>query len=256
MRAALDEYRAAASGTHAWMLGRFVCPARRIAELHEGAARPRLSVILDEGWPGSLQRSPGAAIETLEAKVTGPEDVGPLLDAVEDVGLPRRPDVYLEPPPDGGLERLIPVLRQAGGGGPARVGAKLRCGGASPGDFPSPGRVAEFIALCRRNGVAFKATAGLHHPFRRADPATGIVRHGFVNLLAAAALDLSVDGLTEVIADKEPGSFRFTERALGWRHIEIGADALAAVRRGVFIAYGSCSFAEPVADLRGLGMLL
>jgi hypothetical protein len=34
-----------------------------------------------------------------------------------------------------------------------------------------------------------------------------------------------------------------------------GADAVAATRERLFVGYGSCSFSEPVEDLRGLRIL-
>src|SRR5215211_7926750 len=57
---------------------------------------------------------------------------------------------------------------------PAAIGAlaavggrvKLRCGGAF---VPSLEQVGLVVACCRDAGVAFKATAGLHHPVRRGD---------------------------------------------------------------------------------------
>jgi hypothetical protein len=88
--------------------------------------------------------------------------------------------------------------------------------------------------------VPFKATAGLHHPL------AGVGRHGFLNVLAACAFedDDALVGEVELDAD-----------ALRWRDREAGAHELARVRREQLVAVGSCSFFEPVEELRELGVL-
>ena len=42
---------------------------------------------------------------------------------------------------------------------------------------------------------------------------------------------------------------------LAWRQLRATTPQLAAARREFAAAFGSCSFAEPVAELRALGVL-
>jgi hypothetical protein len=147
---------------------------------------------------------------------------------------------------------LLPELKKRG------LRAKIRTGGITADAFPSAGRVAEFIRACKDAGVAFKATAGLHHPLRcvkpltyEANAATGTM-HGFLNVFIAAAL---VDHAEEILREDDPRAFAFGDDALAWRAHEVGVDAIAAMRRDFAISFGSCSFEEPIADLKELGWL-
>ena len=65
---------------------------------------------------------------------------------------------------------------------PYRPGVKIRCGGAI---VPSVEHLAFFIARCRESRLAWKATAGLHHPLRHRDPASQAMMHGFLNVFLA-----------------------------------------------------------------------
>ena len=126
----------------------------------------------------------------------------------------------------------------------ARAGAKIRCGGTT---LPSVEEVAAFVAACRDAGVPFKATAGLHHPIRSGD------RHGFLNLLAAAVF---ADGdLEAILAEEDPQAFSVDEQGLSVHGHHADATAIAEARADLFVAYGSCSFDEPVDDLITLGVL-
>ncbi len=116
---------------------------------------------------------------------------------------------------------------------------KLRCGGAR---VPSVDDVAQFVRRCRDDGLRFKATAGLHHAL----PTNG--EHGFLNLLAACVFGDEEEMLTtrEIALDAE--FFRAGGRTAD-------AEECACVRRDLFASIGSCSFEEPVGELKALGIL-
>jgi hypothetical protein len=138
-----------------------------------------------------------------------------------------------------------------------RLGAKLRCGGLSADAFPSVSEVTAFIRIASDDRVPFKATAGLHHPVRHLDPATGATQHGFLNLLCGALLaNMEPAGAVEAaIAEEDPSAFVFGAQAFSWREYKFAAGDIAQMREQKFAGYGSCSFAEPVDDLIELGVL-
>ena len=106
--------------------------------------------------------------------------------------------------------------------------------------MPSADALGRFLAVCRDAGVPFKATAGLHHPLA----ADG--RHGFLNVIAACAFE---------DAAALAGDVELTPAALRWDGREAGPEELERVRREQLVAVGSCSFFEPVDDLKELGIL-
>ena len=166
--------------------------------------------------------------------------------------------VYFEVPWRSSFTAALDVLVAARASSGRALGVKVRCGGVVAEAFPPPDVLAAFLLACRDRRLPVKATAGLHHPFRHADAATGFTHHGFINLLAATALahggaDLAL--LTEALADTDPGDFSLEVRGLTWRQQRVDAASLAAVRSDLFVGYGSCSFDEPVTDLAALGML-
>jgi hypothetical protein len=83
--------------------------------------------------------------------------------------------------------------------------------------------------------------------------------HGFLNLLAAAVLAHS-EGLGEaeleaILAEEDPDAFTVDRGGLAVHGHRAGAGAIAAARAELFVAYGSCSFSEPVEDLKVFGVL-
>ena len=124
----------------------------------------------------------------------------------------------------------------------ARSGGRLkvRCGP----QVPSIDALARTIRACRGSSLPFKATAGLHHAVGQDG------QHGFVNLLAAA-----VFGDEEAaLAEEDQEAFAIDGDAFRWRDRTASATEVERARE-LFVAFGSCSFDEPVDDLRRLGLL-
>lgn len=269
MDASIAEYVEARAGAHAWMLGRFIVPASRIEELLAvlGEREVALSAIVDAGsdartWLSNVQTALAkiaqlrdtekrVRVEALEiplpALLTNRETydaaIGQFAAAAQQTGTRDLP-AFVEIPRDARWETQLPGAM--GALARHRFGAKIRCGGLVAEAVPQPQQVATFISIANEEGVPFKATAGLHHPIRHFNEAAGFTMHGFLNLLAAAALarrGASVEELAGVIAleDSVP--------------LPDSVEDMGAVRRDLFIAYGSCSFSEPVDDLRKLGFL-
>ena len=229
MDAALEVDRAARATPHAWMLNRFLVPASQLAMLPEGFDPP-LGVIVDVDALPPLSRQ----VEVVEAR---------LERAAATEGVSAR--VFLEVWP--GDDAKLDAVAERG------AGAKVRCGGATPDMFPSPAELAHFICGCRERGLAFKATAGLHHPLRDG------IAHGFLNLLGATLL-AHADGaepreLAAVLLEEDAGAFSVTDEAFTVCGRAYGAEAVTAAREQLFVGYGSCSFSEPVEDLRALRVL-
>lgn len=260
-------------GPDAWMLGKFVVPAAQSSQLqdllrtnHEASrlALP-LSVLLgaEPQRDAELARK---AIATSDSKASGAVSVdaiefrpgSPNMIAEMAAALPQNVPVFCEIPVAEDLPVWLNAIRHAG------WSAKVRTGGVTPDLFPSSSKVAEFIVQCYRHGVAFKATAGLHHPVRSEHPLTyeansacGVM-HGFLNVFLGAALlecGISTEQLVQILDDTQVENFRFSGLSAHWDRLFLSADDLAATRRRFAISFGSCSFEEPVLDLQQLGLL-
>lgn len=273
MRPAVEEYAAQRRSEESWMLGRFIVP---LARLDEFAREARDPLAEDAGsWPLSVlgggepaedrrriddfnERFAGRArIEAIELKAPEAEAVERLAPSFQ--GL----EGYFELPSELDPRPFVPALRRVGGRG------KIRTGGVTPELIPEPHEVARFIHTLASEQIPFKATAGLHHPLRGEYPLTyepGSARgtmFGFLNVFLAAAFaqqgSLDQQTLQELLEERDPGAFSFDDETVRWRHgdhhHEIDVATLALNRKLVATSYGSCSFAEPVDDLRALGLL-
>jgi hypothetical protein len=143
--------------------------------------------------------------------------------------------------------------------GPAPVGVKLRTGGLHASAFPKAEEVAWVIAKCRDAGIPWKATAGLHHPLRHYDESIGTKMHGFLNVACAAVLAdvqrLNKAAIAEILRDESIENFEFHDDGLRWKDFEATNSQIAHCRKHGFLSFGSCSFDEPLAGLRELGLL-
>jgi hypothetical protein len=269
---AVREYAGYRRGMHAWMLGRFVLPVARLEEF-EQASDALLPRDPTAAWPLAVLASSdpaetvklvgefncrhaatgagAAVVDTLELKAGTPADIATVL-----ARLPTWLVPYVEIP----LADPAPFIE-----GLARHGgrAKARTGGIAAAAFPTAAEVARFIVACTRAGVAFKATAGLHHPLRGEfrltyEPGSPSgTMFGFLNVFLAAALARTGAGEREVAAlleERDPAALAFAEDQVRWRGHVLPSDALRTARHTA-ISFGSCSFREPVDDLTALGLL-
>ena len=145
--------------------------------------------------------------------------------------------------------------------------AKLRTGGVSADAIPAAAAVAEFIVACDAAEVPFKATAGLHHAFRahypltyEADAPKGLM-HGFMNVFLAATLIHArrgnVEGATRLLEELDPSAFKFSRDGVMCRTLGVGLELaqVGRAREQFALSYGSCSFEEPVEELKKLGLV-
>ncbi len=154
-------------------------------------------------------------------------------------------DLYAEVPLTFGLLAGLDTSAAARADG-ARIAAKFRTGGLAAELFPTPVELAAVICACRDRDLPFKLTAGLHHAIRHADPETGFTHHGFLNVLAGAALALDggeVADVAEVLAATDAVPLIEPVRARRDQP------------RGLWVGFGSCSMIEPLTDLIRLGLV-
>jgi hypothetical protein len=268
---AVAEYARHRGEGAAWMLGRFVLPAARLDEFEAVAAPhlPRdiaawwsLSALLGTDLEEDLERveqfnarrdaRPGAVlVDTLELKAHTAREVVHAAEIVQ-----RQFDTYMEIPV---VEDPVDIVAAVAA---ARAKVKIRTGGTTPDAFPPAPHVVRFIMRCLAHGVPFKATAGLHHPWRGEyrltyeDDAPRGMMYGFLNvLLATAALHAGADEreAAAVLDERGAGAVEFRADGVQLRGRFLPAQAIRAARDSM-TSFGSCSFAEPVAELAAAGL--
>ena len=259
---------------------RFIVPDKQLEELAGHLAS------VDEPWPlavtitapdGDWSRgladdvvsmrvvrdamSPVAVFDAAEARIPNEVARDPAVAAILSSARTSLSDlfdmVFFEVPTTEDWQQLTPPTLRAIA--EARGAAKIRCGGATVADFPSPEQIAVFIAGCQSLKIPFKATAGLHHPIRHWDPDPGVMRHGFLNIVGAGVLASSgvsdLDVLTEIVAEDDIAAFELGDARFRWRGYLADQGEVVQARSTFMIGYGSCSFTEPVADLIELGVI-
>jgi hypothetical protein len=264
------EYR---EGEYRWALGRFIVPVARLDEFEKAAEGMlpgaglegndfwRLSALVGADLPSDLtriaefnQKRAGAAIiDTIEIKAARPADIEDAMKLT-----PTNLTPYFEIPIGGDPTDLIKSVAET------EARAKVRTGGVTADAFPSSFDLARFIKICAEEDVPFKATAGLHHPLRSVNRLTyepdsaSAMMHGFLNVFLAAAFaqsGMDVDRLVELLEEKSPDAFQFNSGGVTWRDEMIVRGQLRNSRNLLAIAFGSCSFEEPIEDLKKIGLL-
>jgi hypothetical protein len=269
MEEAVAAYASYRRGPERWILSRFVVPVARLGEFEAAFARlgPAdrgegpwvLSGLLEAGLGAQAQpamafneRHRGAAvIRSLEVRVDGVAQVSLVRSAV-----PAGFELFYEVPLRGDLRWLLAAVRSVGGR------AKLRTGGVTPADIPTADAVLRFLEACAAIRLPFKATAGLHHAVRGEQALTyetGAPRaplFGFLNVVLAAAALWGGRPRAEalrLLEEEDAAALRLGDGEIVWGFHGFAAEALATARRDFVLSVGSCSFDEPVGEMRALG---
>lgn len=259
-----------------FMLGRFVVPVARLPEFDQLAQSlfprgdashipdpwrlsaltgPDINADIQEAlkfncrhWSGS--EIGHAVIDTLEIKVSSAAEIGAAMSR-----MPKQFQPFFEVPADSDPDALIREIKRTGGA------AKIRTGGVTQSAFPNAIHVARFLERCLEHDVAFKATAGLHHPIRGeyrltydANAPMGTM-YGYLNVFLAAAFALpgaSEPFLIDILEETDANAFRFTETGVRYRGQTLPTSSLEQMRDRFARSFGSCSFLEPVDDLATL----
>jgi hypothetical protein len=251
MRDAVANYDRYRESEDAWMLARFIVPVSRLDEFESCAPALQdrtLSVLSTGDLDADIRRISCARerIDTIELKAA---DASQIESAM--LAMPAGLTPYFEITD----LALIPVIAASGGR------AKIRTGGITPEAFPPAAFIAAFLKACAKSGTPFKATAGLHHPLRCFHALTYSVdgpsgwMFGFLNVFLAAAFARQGVDVEPLLLEESAGAFTFGERDIAWRGVKVSVEEIASARRDFAISFGSCSFEEPVADLKTIQLL-
>ncbi len=270
MAPAVANYARYRESLYSWMLGRFIVPVARLAEFETSADRVR-SEADERVWPLSVlgggnnradverilefnrKHAGRAIIDMIELKAAQSDDIGRAMRVLPDSITPYFEISIAEDPAE-----MVGLIGEAGGR------AKVRTGSVTSDGFPSSVDLARFIRTCAEADVAFKATAGLHHPIRSvyrltyADNSASAMMHGFLNVFLAAAFacnGMDVDQLVEILDETTAEAFEFESGSVMWRDQMVVRGQLRVTRSEFAIAFGSCSFEEPVDDLKRMNLI-
>ncbi len=279
MQSAVRNYDSYRKGKDSRWLGRFIVPAARLEEFESAAD----GILPDGGWEGDdfwrLSALIGADLSADLDRIAGFNRKHATLDSKAGVAnidavelkamtaseierakklLPEKTEAYFEIPIHEDPTELIRAI------GAVEAFAKVRTGGVTAEAFPSAENLARFLAFCAEEDVAFKATAGLHHPLRsenrltyKADSESAWM-HGFLNVFLAAGFaqnGLDAAQLAELLEETSLDAFRFEADSVFWRDEMLVIAHVRNTRNLFALSFGSCSFTEPIEDLQQLHLL-
>ncbi len=265
MEEAVSNYAAYRKSSERWALGRFIIPASRLYEL-TGVLEVQISQgTTVDGWRLSATLGPNVEPELRVAEELNQKELGVRVDAVEaKVSTPRSVaqvaayvpaewSCFGEVPLDENREAVLSELKSAG------IAAKIRMGGVTPEAFPPADQVAGFLLGVVARELQFKATAGLHHPIRGEyrltyEPGSRSGEmYGFLNLMVASLL--AQDGaahqtIVTSLLETDGQSIHADADGIVWRGHRFAPAAVTRFRQRFCQGFGSCSFREPLDELR------
>ena len=253
-----------------WMLGRFIVPVSRLNEFAESATDSflkntdvwKLSVLASEDIDETVRQienfngkfPQNAVADALEIKAANAQEIESIAASI-----PENLTAYFELPLNENLTDSIVTLALT------KHRAKIRTGGTTPEAFPTAEQITRFMRICLAANVPFKCTAGLHHPLRCQKPLTceknapvGMM-NGFLNVFLAAGFlqqGFKPKLIRELLIDKREDNFFFNDDGVLWRQeYFISTSQVKILRTRGAISFGSCSFVEPIDDLKEIGIL-
>jgi hypothetical protein len=244
---ALEAYDARTPAEGADLVGSFVLRDTDLPLL--GGALVPLSIVITGGagqlaGPTQFVRRTNPAIVGMEIAVRDLDDpagnVRRIVAATDE--LETEWPIFVELPQtdaDHGWLAAADVAAEAG------LRLKFRTGGLDASAFPSSATLASWIDAALDRETPFKCTAGLHRAVRHTGD-DGFEHHGFLNVLLATKLAWDGAGAGSVVDMLE-------ERSPDALARELLTDPHDA--RRWFTSFGSCSVAEPWADLKELGLV-
>jgi hypothetical protein len=275
MATAVANYGSYRSGDYRFLLGRFILPASRLSEFVAAAEPIMPRRRTDEPWRLAALVGPDIAadlrtVAEFNSQYGSGQRPRAVVDAIETKGVTADQIEALLAAPTPGIDRFVELpiasdptawlveLARRG------VKAKVRTGGVTPDAIPASADVVRFLAAASRVNIPFKATAGLHHAVRGSHPLTykadspRAVMYGFLNLLMAAALlrtGASEADAQALLDESDPGAFQFGPVSVRWRDSRLSNEQIHDAREQFALSFGSCSFQEPVDELRSLHLL-
>ena len=256
MQSVVNNWSSYLQAEDGWILARLIIPASRLEEFRDAANELlpskdedmwQLSVLLppanSDEFESAVQTTIefnmsdcGAVANVVEFKASSPTDIDSALSVLHDDLFPFI-ELSIDEDPRGLLACLSGAI----------AGAKVRTGGVSKELYPTPSNLARFIHACAIAGQPFKATAGMHHPYRYRNETVGVTEFGFLSVLQATAAasvnEASVEAVEDILCAPTPDFSMFDETQL------------EKVRAELFNSLGACSFDEPCVDLRSMGLL-
>jgi hypothetical protein len=257
------------SGTEAWIVNRFVCPASQLREFQAELAKNSIP----EPVPVSVLGTGGPNLDTFESNLEADakamtsfdaECESALIDAFE-IRLPATAhldrvirdlqafdsvDVFLEVAPSD-LDEALPAIAAS-----EWLCAKFRSGSVVAAEVPSSESLAAFLKGCLDLDLPFKLTAGLHEPFRHMDDAVGADLHGFMNVLLGCLMhqriELSTAEWVEILELRNEKVAQLDSESIDFRGEVFGMAEIEDLR-SLFISIGSCSVLEPLQGLERMG---
>lgn len=273
MKHAVQNYAEYINGEDSWMLARFIAPMTKLDDFQDefdsletsAAAQWRISALSSvDNFNEDLQRvltfnrnnDSRARVDAFEIKIERADEIQSVMRAIENQHQADSFDLFFEFALNDDLSTLIKAIHNAH--------AKIRTGGINASQIPSGSHVLNFIRTAHQHHASFKATAGLHHPLRAEQNLTyekdapRAVMHGFLNVFLAAAF--IHDGMKDahalqILDEKDVSAFKFNDDFVAWRDAKVSTEKIKLARQNFALSFGSCSFTEPIEDLRALKLL-